>query len=999
MYNFPVRINKTRWRKLWQARRRDAATLSLILPVFAAMFGAPILRGKSFALYDAFAYSYPLRTVAWNELRHGRLPLWTPLIMSGYPMLSMAQLALGYPLTWGYAFLPGYIAEQIYVLAPYVLTPIFVYHFAREIGRSRPAALLAGLAYGYGGLGITGFPHNGMLTNAMMWLPLMLTAIERARTKSFARCVLGATLAYTMSVLTGIGQGFLYVGILAAAYALFISLAATESGDRKNEFGETENAATHNDWFAWKRWKPFAVAVCAIILSAGVAAFQIFETMPAAQSSVRSTLSYQTFVANSFTLSRALRSLFVPVGLTVYYFDASAYITPFAIALAICAAAFAVRSNQRDARIFFWLVTAMLGWTLMLGSNTPVYPLLYQVPLLNRFRLSPRHTFEWTFAISILSAYGWDALDQFFLRRAAINRHRRRALTFSLVSLALALIVGARWFTTAGSLLAPLQNETAYLFWKALFVLLLLSTTWQAWKLAANTRARAVLLTSVIVLACAFEPLIIVTGWWWTIAKPLHRFTEPSPATTFLKQFPPDQNRIYTRTELFVEEYEESPVLDPANLTALYELQNVAGYEPLIMKRYSRALGNAGMDGTTTLDGSPPDKSLLGARSHVLDLLNNRFLVAYKKPLVAGNTIVKGDIKFARADNPISVKPGATINLSGDGAEADVLGLVSALAMSTNVADNMPVARLRIITADGKTIERDMRAGTDTAEWAHERTDVQANIRHSLAPVFDSRPGDDANSFLSYRYWTSLPLGERVKVDRIEATNLTGRAVLIISKATLYDSFQKRSTPLDNLTGANQGFDAERWQLVYNQERVRIFRNTRALPRVWIAKEAEVVDAEEALRRIRGEGTRDFDPRRTALLEIPPNTKIEMPAAESSAHNSDVEAAAHDVEATARTLLYEPNRILIEASADNRSVLVASEINYPGWTATIDGKNAPIYTADFLLRGVMLPAGSHLIEMRYTAPAARTGAIVSLLALFTLGGIAVCARRDKNRKN
>jgi hypothetical protein len=72
--------------------------------IFAAMFGAPILRGKSFALYDAFAYSYPLRTVAWNELRHGRLPLWTPLIMSGYPLLSMAQLALGYPLTWGYIF-------------------------------------------------------------------------------------------------------------------------------------------------------------------------------------------------------------------------------------------------------------------------------------------------------------------------------------------------------------------------------------------------------------------------------------------------------------------------------------------------------------------------------------------------------------------------------------------------------------------------------------------------------------------------------------------------------------------------------------------------------------------------------------------------------------------------------------------------------------------------------------------------------------------------------
>jgi len=980
MYNFSVRTNKTLWRNLWQARWRDAATLSIILPFFALLFGAPILRSKSFALYDAFAYSYPLRTVAWNELRHGRLPLWTPLIMSGYPLLSMAQLALAYPLTWGYIFLPGYVAEQIYVLAPYLLTPIFVYAFAREIGRSRLACLLAGLSYGYGGLGITGFPHNGTLTNAMMWLPLVLIAIERARTKSFARCLLGATLAYSMSVLTGHGQSFLYVGILAAMYACFISLAV-------NKFDDAGNEATHENWFAWKRWKPFAVAVCAIILSAGIAAFQIFETIPAAQLSVRSTLSYQTFIDHSFTLSRALRSLFAPVGLTVYYYDASAYITPFAIVLAICAVVFAARNKQRDARIFFWLVIAMLGWTLMLGSNTPLYPLLYHVPILNRFRLSPRHTFEWTFSISILSAYGWDALDQFFSRIPAT--HGRRAFTLCIVALALALIIGACWFATAGSLIAPHSNEISYLCWKALFVLLLLAAVWQAWQLAASSRRRAVLLTCIVALACFLEPFIIVTGWWWPIAKPLHRFTQPSPATSFLEQFQPEQNRIYTRTELFVEEYEQSPAIDPANLTALYGLQNVAGYEPLIMKRYSQALGNTGMDATTPLDGSPPDNSLLGADSHVLDLLNNRFLLVYRKPLVPANSIVKGDLKFSIADNKVVIKHGETMSLSGVEAEGDVLCVVSTLAFSNDVADGTPIAKLRIIAANGKTIERELRAGIDTSEWAHDRPDVRASIRHSLAPVFDSKPGDAEGSFLSHRYWTSFPLGEQMFVDRLEVTNLTANVELVLWKTTLYDSLQKSSMPFENLTGAEQGFDTDRWQTVYNQKGVRIFRNTRALPRVWLTREAEAVNAVEALRRIRGESAQGFDPQRTALLEIPQDTKVGLPGGDAANNNSD---------ATAHLVLYEPNRIRIETSANVPSVLVASEINYPGWTATIDGKSAPVYTADFLLRGVILPAGSHLIEMRYTAPAARTGALVTLLALFILGGIAVYARRHEVRK-
>ena len=44
-------------------------------------------------------------------IRHGQLPLWTPLLLSGYPLLSMAQVGLGYPGTWGYLFLPGYLVK------------------------------------------------------------------------------------------------------------------------------------------------------------------------------------------------------------------------------------------------------------------------------------------------------------------------------------------------------------------------------------------------------------------------------------------------------------------------------------------------------------------------------------------------------------------------------------------------------------------------------------------------------------------------------------------------------------------------------------------------------------------------------------------------------------------------------------------------------------------------------------------------------------------------
>ncbi len=53
----------------------------------------------------------------------------------------------------------------------------------------------------------------------------------------------------------------------------------------------------------------------------------------------------------------------------------------------------------------------------------------------------------------------------------------------------------------------------------------------------------------------------------------------------------------------------------------------------------------------------------------------------------------------------------------------------------------------------------------------------------------------------------------------------------------------------------------------------------------------------------------------------------------------------------------------------------------PGWTATVDGEQAPILTADFAFRAVRLPPGEHEVAFRYAAPGLRAGAIASLVGL------------------
>ncbi len=68
---------------------------------------------------------------------------------------------------------------------------------------------------------------------------------------------------------------------------------------------------------------------------------------------------------------------------------------------------------------------------------------------------------------------------------------------------------------------------------------------------------------------------------------------------------------------------------------------------------------------------------------------------------------------------------------------------------------------------------------------------------------------------------------------------------------------------------------------------------------------------------------------------------------------------------TIRLTSYEPNQLVYETSSPQDGIVVFSEIYYPGWTATIDGKPADIARTDYILRAMNVPAGKHTIEMRF----------------------------------
>ena len=81
---------------------------------------------------------------------------------------------------------------------------------------------------------------------------------------------------------------------------------------------------------------------------------------------------------------------------------------------------------------------------------------------------------------------------------------------------------------------------------------------------------------------------------------------------------------------------------------------------------------------------------------------------------------------------------------------------------------------------------------------------------------------------------------------------------------------------------------------------------------------------------------------------------------------------------TATILHFEANRLAIKATSAEEGFLVVSEVAYPGWRATVDDAPADIYVANGLFRAIALPAGEHLVELRFESLPLQLGTLISL---------------------
>lgn len=157
----------------------------------------------------------------------------------------------------------------------------------------------------------------------------------------------------------------------------------------------------------------------------------------------------------------------------------------------------------------------------------------------------------------------------------------------------------------------------------------------------------------------------------------------------------------------------------------------------------------------------------------------------------------------------------------------------------------------------------------------------------------------------------------------------------------------------------------------------RIVRRSTAAGNAWFVDKVTFVkgNAEEM------QAISSFDPRKEAFVNQQYQNEIKAKTS-SAATTGEI-----------KLISYHPDKMQYEYTATNDAFAVFSEVFYDkGWKAYVDGKEIPIIRADYLLRALQLPSGTHKVEFIFDPESHKMGNLLTLISSIILGlGVAAAA--------
>ena len=898
---------------------------------------------------DILHYFYPYRDYAAAALREGRIPLWNPYIFLGAPFLANPQAAALYPLHWPLIWLP--VTKQIAWSAAIHtwLLGMGGYALMRQWRQTiwagaASAIALAGSGF-YGGL----LGHINQM-NGAAWLPWAVLALDMDDGES-------DHLAWRLRLLQ---PGML---VRVAVFGLLTALMFL-SGHTQTVYINLLGLGVWSVWpLLWSLWGSRGLgglragwAACVprlIVYAAGgalgllISGAQLLPTLELSALGLRSGgLDYAE--ASSFSLKplHMLWTLLPSYGLadlgvvfdTLGYTEYVAYLGLLGLALAVVGA-WRGRGTARQ----FGLLMAGLGLFLALGRWNPVYYVLFRiVPGFDLFRAPARWMMLYTLGMATLAGLGVDVI---------------------------LLAARRRWQARRKTQGAPVQKTPMYSVVAAVLVMALAIELLLAARSLPHTHPTA----PQAVYDLRTAPAHLLTD-------PARAEVGPGAAGRFLSMsniaFDPGDMADYRRIFLGDQTEDATAQLDEdafADLIVAFKAQEILAPSLALLRRIPSVDGFDGgvlplrryldlLELFIPADELVPDGRLREQVQRVPDakllgLLNVQYVITDKV-----RDLWFDDVYYDR-------QIGARLGQSGvdeiavevpypfESTHVDIIGYVDGDNAGGNLpTENWIAASVSALTGD--EIDREWAVFAGPEAGAHFADGALGSV------LVDANGAEIAYRDVEggkQEYRARLPLAEPSAPDRIMIRPVAGPDV-VIQAVTLYDD---RTGMFLSLTPSDRG----RFRRVHSGD-VKVYENLDVLPRAYLAHEViPATDGEQALAEVKsmlqGGG---YEPGRTVVVEG--GTALDEALDVATYASDQVELKA-----------YSDSQIEVRTSSLSDGFLALSDVIYPGWRASVDGEDAPVYAANHLFRGVYVPAGDHTVVFQFAPDSLRQGLLLTVLGI------------------
>lgn len=911
-----------------------AAIFALTLLIFAR----PAFTDLILARGDTYQYFYPYWAARDSALRAGTLPLWTPHLFMGVPLLANPQVGALYPPNWLTLPFSAPVAVKVSILLHVVWAYLGAYLAARRIVLiDRLPALLAGAVFALGGyLGAHVEQINQL--QGLAWMPWAFLTFEYTWRRPLVYLpAFGAVMA--LQVLSGHTQTVFITGIGLLAYTVMNVIADLR----------TVSFLATDDWRAKltdRLAKGVFSLLAGVLLAALLSLAQLWPTLELTGISNRGGgFNAQQAVAFSWSPAIIGRGILPSYDAQIFG-EYIAYIGVFALCLGLVG----VFSKELGRHRVIWFVLALIGIFLALGAYNPIYWMLAELPGFNLFRVPARWLALFALGAAMLAGMGAHML-------LASKRYEGEYGSLAAIS----VIVGVFALAAAlfsGSMAAEIDGPAAPTL-----------LTWAAWVAAFIMFVNVVLLRPNIPRGALAVILTAVTLGELFFAARIMPYNDLVDAAAY-------HDKRFTAYQLLAMQ-----AMEPAPHGRVLSI--------------SKGLFDTGDKDALTARNTARGISERGAR-YTFTAAKLKELAAPNLPLIWGVPTVDGfdggvlPTTHYTQFTSLLLPPDTPRTI--DGRLREILALESCGGACIPDSRWLALMNVRWLVLDKTFDVWHEGVAFDTAFKPALTADAPLHVAlpdfvaDRVQVLYDAaRPPaltveDAALTAESVRALDSGAQWAEYVLDApraLESLDVSGAGALIAL------------TLVDSRTGDFQQVPLQGWRLILSSD-IKLYENSTVLPRAFVVNDAVRLPdtwqgSEDALALM---AAPEFDPAMQAVIHT--DSPDAVP-------NNSPAAQRESAQGSARITAYTPTLIEIAVDAPQGGTLILTDAYYEGWQASVNGEAAPLHRANVMFRAVDVPAGESIVIFTYHPAWYPVGLIVSGVGWLILGIVTLARARANQR--